>query len=145
MKVFFICTHNFENKKEKRITNIEWRFHKSYTHTKEDAYLKWLSNRTLENREKCRQAIRETKRIRKQLTQTRWNIFISRIEHDVHSRQAIAYKIIKHLNKEERDSANISVLNKECGCNITKTSGIPMKTVEMNRTMRLNILAYMQK
>lgn len=75
------------------------------TQNKKDAYLKWLSNRTLENREKYREAIRETKRIRKQLTQTRWNTFISRIEHDVHGRQTIAYKIFKHVNKEERDSA----------------------------------------
>jgi hypothetical protein len=38
-------------------------------------------------------------------------IYISNIENDVHGRQLNAYKILKHLNKDQKDSADIQVIN----------------------------------
>jgi len=43
---------------------------------------------------------RETRKIKRQC----WEIFVLRIEHDLHGRQINAYKIIKNLNRTERDN-----------------------------------------
>ena len=42
---------------------------------------------------------RETRKIKRQW----WETFVSRIEHDLHGRQINAYKIIKNLNRTEKD------------------------------------------
>ena len=43
---------------------------------------------------------RETRKIKRQC----WETFISRIEHDLHGRQLNAYKIMKSLNRTEKDN-----------------------------------------
>jgi hypothetical protein len=43
--------------------------------------------------------------------QESWNAYISNIEHDVYGYQSNAYKILKHLNKDQKDSADIQVIN----------------------------------
>jgi len=42
----------------------------------------------------------ETRKIKRQY----WETFVSRIEHDLHGRQINAYKIIRNLNKTEKDN-----------------------------------------
>jgi len=39
--------------------------------------------------------------------QESWDAYRSSIDHDVHGRQLNAYKIAKHLNKDQKDSADI--------------------------------------
>jgi len=43
---------------------------------------------------------RETRKIKRQC----WETFVSRIEHDLHERQINAYKIIKNLDRTEKDN-----------------------------------------
>jgi hypothetical protein len=45
--------------------------------------------------------------------QESWEKFISTIEHDVHGRQQIAYKVIKSLNSTQRDTAQINNIKTE--------------------------------
>jgi hypothetical protein len=45
--------------------------------------------------------------------QESWEKFISTIEHDVHGRQQIAYKVIQSLNSTQRDTAQINNLKIE--------------------------------
>lgn len=40
-----------------------------------------------------------------------WDKYISNIENDIHGRQRTAYKIMKHLNKDEKDIANLQILD----------------------------------
>ena len=39
--------------------------------------------------------------------------YISNIENDVHGRQEQACKIMKHLNKEEKDASRLNIIGKE--------------------------------
>ena len=39
-----------------------------------------------------------------------WQIFVSNTENDIHGRQNMAYKVMKHMNKNERDAVDINVI-----------------------------------
>lgn len=39
--------------------------------------------------------------------------YIGNIENEVHGRQGIAYKILKHFNKDEMETSTINVINVE--------------------------------
>lgn len=54
---------------------------------------------------------KEIKREIKQHQQDNWDKYISRIENDIHGRQHIAYKVMKHLNSTKKDVASINVIS----------------------------------
>jgi len=47
---------------------------------------------------------RETRKIKRQC----WETLASRIEHDLHGRQINAYKIIRNLNRNEKDNLQLN-------------------------------------
>jgi len=47
---------------------------------------------------------RETRKIKGQC----WETFVSRIEHDLHGRQINAYKMIRNLNRTEKDNLRLN-------------------------------------
>jgi hypothetical protein len=47
---------------------------------------------------------RETRKIKRQC----WETFVSRIEHDLHGHQINAYKIIKNVNRIEKDNLKLN-------------------------------------
>ena len=47
---------------------------------------------------------REIRKIKRQYSET----FVSRIEHDLHGRQINAYKIIRNLNRTEKDNLRLN-------------------------------------
>jgi len=51
---------------------------------------------------------RETRKIKRQ----GWETFVSRIEHNLHGRQINAYRIIKNLNRTEKDNLQINPIPK---------------------------------
>jgi hypothetical protein len=53
----------------------------------------------------------KVKQMIKAAHQERWDANISNIENDVHGCQLNAYKILEHLNKHQKDSANIHIIN----------------------------------
>jgi hypothetical protein len=52
---------------------------------------------------------RETRR----LNRNSWDTHISNIEHDLHGRQETAYKIVRELNKTERDRIQLNPISKD--------------------------------
>lgn len=77
---------------------------------KNKAYHKWLQNRTERNKLEYNRMTQTVKDLNRQAQQNRWDTFISKIENDVHGRQQMAYKIMKHLNSEEKDTAQINII-----------------------------------
>ena len=78
---------------------------------KKEAYLKWLQSSTEENREiyvTKRNAVTYLIRNKKK---ENWDKFITNIENDLHGRQTVAYKLMKHLKQKEKDTANIKTIN----------------------------------
>ena len=47
---------------------------------------------------------RETRKIKRQC----WETYVSRTEHDLHGHQLNAYKIIKNLNRTEKDNLQLN-------------------------------------
>jgi hypothetical protein len=50
------------------------------------------------------------KKVVRQAHQQSWEKFISEIEHDIHGRQQFVYKIMKHLNNQEKDIAKMNTI-----------------------------------
>jgi len=49
----------------------------------------------------------KVKKMIKAAHQESWDAYRSSIDHDVHGRQLNAYKTVKHLNEDQKDSADI--------------------------------------
>ncbi|XP_054708323.1 uncharacterized protein LOC129218133 [Uloborus diversus] len=77
---------------------------------KQMAFRNMLQNNTLETREIYKEKRNLAKRIIRNAHQESWDKFISVVENDVHGRQTLAYKILRKLNKEERDNAYINII-----------------------------------
>jgi hypothetical protein len=45
--------------------------------------------------------------------QESWERFIAMIENDVHGRQTLAYKVMRYLNSEERDTAKLDIIQEK--------------------------------
>ena len=77
---------------------------KNLVESKKKAYLRYLTTRLetdeIEYNRLAAIVKRETRKIKRQC----WETFVSRIEHDLHGRQLNAYKIIKNLNRTEKDN-----------------------------------------
>ena len=80
---------------------------------KKTAYLKYLQLKTAESKVeykyRCALARREVRKIKR----NSWEKYVSDIEHDVHGRQEKAYKILKHLNKTEKDNLHLTTITEE--------------------------------
>jgi len=75
---------------------------------KKKAYLQYLTTRSetdkLEHKRLVAIVKRETRTIKRQC----WETFVSRIEHDLHGCQINAYKIIRNLNRTEKDNLRVN-------------------------------------
>jgi len=81
---------------------------KNLVENKKKAYLRYLTTRSETEKLECKRlevtVKRETRKIKRQC----WETFISRIEHDLHGRQISAYKIIRNLNRTEKDNLRLN-------------------------------------
>lgn len=73
-----------------------------------------------ETKEKYHWVIDTTKSIVNEARKALWVTFISRVQHELHSRQEIAYKLMMHLNREERDTTQLNIIPKKRWQNTTK-------------------------
>ena len=69
---------------------------------KKKAYLRYLTTRSETDKTEYKRlvAIVEKKQV--------WKAFVSRIEHDVYVRQTNAYKIIRNLNRTDKDNLQLN-------------------------------------
>ena len=98
------------NRKGLRIWNSEI---KEAIEEKRRAFKIYLQKKT----ETTFETYKEKRKIAKQLTrkahEESWNRFISEVEHDMYGRQIIGYKLIKHINKPEKDTASLNIINEQ--------------------------------
>lgn len=80
---------------------------------KQEAYLQWLQQKTDLAKEKYKEKRNKAKTIVREAHQQSWNKFISEIENDIHGNQTFSYKVLKHLNKSEKDVARINVIQQD--------------------------------
>lgn len=97
----------FRGKRRLRVWNSEI---KEALQEKQRAYLHYLQTKSDESLENYRIKRNLAKSIVRQANQASWDKFISVLENDVHGRQQCAYKVLKFLNKDEKDNAFLNVI-----------------------------------
>jgi len=80
---------------------------------KKQTYQKYLQTKSEESKEIYKEARNEAKRISRKAHQESWEKFISQVENDLHGRQTFAYKAIKQMNKTEKDTAHLEVIDEQ--------------------------------
>ena len=80
---------------------------------KQKVYLKYLNSPSPTNAETYKEVRNRAKTIVRQAHRQSWERFISNIEHDVHGRQVMAYKIMKMLNGKEREEVSVNPITVE--------------------------------
>lgn len=80
---------------------------------KKEAYKKMLQLNTEETKEIYKQKRNYSKILVTKAHQESWDRFVSNIENDIHGRQEIAYKIMRHLNTEEKDNAELNIIKEK--------------------------------
>jgi hypothetical protein len=74
------------------------------------AHKQWLQQNTEESKYRYKEKRNHAKTINREADRQSWDKFVSNIEGDLHGRQIFAYKVIKHLNKSEKDTVRINVI-----------------------------------
>jgi endonuclease/exonuclease/phosphatase family metal-dependent hydrolase len=80
---------------------------------KKDAYKRALQQNTDESKQNYRSKRNIARAIIRRAHKESWEAFIRKVEEDLHGRQQVAYKIMKHLNKTEKDTARLNVVSKD--------------------------------
>jgi hypothetical protein len=75
---------------------------------KKKAYLRYLTTRLETDKLEYKRLVAIVKRGPRKIKRQCWETFVSRIEHDLHGCQINAYKIIKNLNRTEKDNFQIN-------------------------------------
>lgn len=83
---------------------------KTEVNNKKRLYLKYLQQQTNDSLIEYKRQAAVVKRLSRKMHKDRWDNFITEIENDVHGKQELSYKIIRHLNCTERDVANIKII-----------------------------------
>jgi len=76
---------------------------KNLIENKKKAYLRYLTTRSEIDKLECKRLVATVKRETRKIKRQCWETFVSRIEHDLHGRQINAYKIIRNVNRIEKD------------------------------------------
>ena len=94
-------------KNKERSKNLEWGVKKAIEN-KWTAYQKYLQNHTEENFETYKIKRNTAKTIVSKTHNESWDRFISRIESDIFGEQSMAYKVLKHLNRTNKDTIKMN-------------------------------------
>lgn len=77
---------------------------------KKKAYHRYLQLNTEEAKQAYKAKRNMAKSLVRKLNDASWNKFIGDVEHDLHGRQLFAYKLLKHLNQNEKDTAYLNII-----------------------------------
>lgn len=101
---------------------------------KQAAYIAHLQANTDESKELYKEKRNYATQLIRHAHQQSWDQMITTIEHDIHGRQALAYKMMKHFNTSEREIARLSVIGKDQWVEHYKNLWYhPINTTETNK------------
>jgi hypothetical protein len=72
------------------------------------AYLRYLTTHSETDKLEYKRLVAVVKRETRKIKRQCWETFVLRIEHDLHGRQINAYKIIRNLNRTEKDNLRLN-------------------------------------
>ena len=75
---------------------------------KNKAYLRYLTTRSENDKLEYKRLVTIVKRETREFKRECWETFVSRIEHDLPGRQINAYKIIRNINRTEKDNLRLN-------------------------------------
>lgn len=85
------------------------------------AFSNYLQTPTDNNKEICRLRRNLAKNFTKNAHRSSSERYINNIEHDIHRRQEVTFKIMKHLNRDEKDTALEEALSRSKSRKVTGT------------------------
>ena len=97
------------NKKGLRVWNEELLI---AINEKQKAYIEFLQKNTQQARDLFTYKRNYSKQLTRKVHRDSWGKFISDIEHNVHGRQSFAYKVMRHLNRTEKDVPKLIIIKK---------------------------------
>jgi len=74
------------------------------------AYLRYLTTRSETDKLEYKRLVAIVKRETRKIKRQYWETFVSTIEHDLHGRQINVYKIIRNLNRTEKDNLRLNLI-----------------------------------
>jgi hypothetical protein len=100
---------------------ILWNDIKNFIENKKKAYLRYLTTRVQIEKIGYERLVTTVKRETRKIKRQFWETFVSRIEHDLYGRQINAYRIIKNLNRTEKDNLQINPITEHTLLDCYKT------------------------
>jgi len=91
---------------------------------KKKAYLRYLTTRSETDKLKHKRLVEIVKRETRKIERKSWETFVSRTEHDLHGRQLNAYKIIRNLNRTEKDNLRLNPIVEHTWLDYYKNFGL---------------------
>jgi hypothetical protein len=86
---------------------------KNLIENKKKAYLQYLTTRSETDKMEYKRLVAVVKRETKKIKRRCWEMFVSRIEHDLHGRQINAYKMIINLNRTGKDNLQLNPITQQ--------------------------------
>jgi phage shock protein A len=80
---------------------------KELIENKKNLHEKWLSTKTVEDKIECKKATALAKREVRRRQRNSWDKSVTTLEHDLYETKPNTYKIVKHINKDLKETANI--------------------------------------
>jgi hypothetical protein len=96
------------------------RRHTQYYRREKSAYLNYPQTKSAKDRADCKRKCDTAKKEIRNINRKSWDKYIRNIQYDVHGAQNAAFKIIKHLNKSERDTIFMNNIREEDWRNLYK-------------------------
>jgi hypothetical protein len=90
---------------------------KNLIENKKKAYLRYLTTRYETDKIEYKRLVAMVKRETRKINRECWETFVSRIEHDLHGSQINAYKIIRNLNRTEKDNLQLNPITEQTWLN----------------------------
>jgi len=93
-----------KKRRHKRCLILWNEYIKNLIENKKKAYLRYLTTRSVTDKLEYKRLMATVERETRKIKRQSWETFVSRIEHDLHGCQINAYKIIRNLNRTEKDN-----------------------------------------
>ena len=83
---------------------------KNLIEKKKKIYLRYLTTRSETDKLVYKRLVAIVKRETRKIKRQYWETFVSRIEHDLYGRHINAFKIIRNVNRTEKDNLRLNTI-----------------------------------
>jgi hypothetical protein len=97
---------------------------KNLIENKKKVYLRYLTTRSETDKIEYKRLVAIVKRKTREIKRQCWETFVLIMEHDLHGHQINAYKIIKNLNRTEKDNLQLNQITEHTWLDYCQSFGL---------------------